>query len=209
MIVKIGGPEARSDMRKVKRMGIEGILAPMVESEYSCETHGEHQGHLRRMDLPSRSEHRDHHRIPQPYLHDGNRRLWPPEPGHRWQDGPFGLHERTGPNEEVLIVTSDIVRRSQAAGKTASVGGAVNPQNAAWVAEMISPDLINTRHMVFALNRTRDIAASVRLGLLFEMELSKKFMEIEPRKEEAYLRRMGTTKEHMGKRVHAAAELMN
>ena len=35
MIVKIGGPEARSDMREVKRMGIEGILAPMVESEYS------------------------------------------------------------------------------------------------------------------------------------------------------------------------------
>ena len=89
------------------------------------------------------------------------------------------------------------------------MGGAVNPQNAAWVAEMISPDLINTRHMVFALNRTRDIAASVRLGLLFEMELYKKFMEIEPRKEEAYLRRMGTTKERMGKRVHAAAELMN
>ena len=33
--VKIGGPEARNDIRICQRIGVSGISAPMVESEYA------------------------------------------------------------------------------------------------------------------------------------------------------------------------------
>ena len=37
VIVKIGGPEARNDIRYCKSIAIDGILAPMIESEYALE----------------------------------------------------------------------------------------------------------------------------------------------------------------------------
>lgn len=32
LFVKIGGPEARNDMRELARAGVDGLIAPMIES---------------------------------------------------------------------------------------------------------------------------------------------------------------------------------
>jgi len=34
VVVKIGGPEARNDIRQLSRIGVGGLIAPMVESPY-------------------------------------------------------------------------------------------------------------------------------------------------------------------------------
>jgi len=195
MIVKIGGPEARNDMREMKQMGAEGILAPMVESEYALKNfieslHDIYSG----SDLPYCAINIE---TITAYKNLGSimgspafAALSQVTVGRTDLSGSMNMRPD---DEEVLMVTGEIVRLAQEAGKTASVGGAIDPSNALKVSEIISPDLINTRHMVFSLKKAKDICEAVHYGLLFEIELYRKFMEIEPSKEAAYRRRMDTT----------------
>ena len=63
------------------------------------------------------------------------------------------------------------------------------------IAERIATRRINTRHLIFDLAATDDIAGSIEAGLEFEIKLYERLIRIEPSKKKAYLSRIETTRE--------------
>ncbi len=207
MIVKIGGPEARNDMRELKRLNIDGILAPMVESEYALRNFMESL-----QDIYSDTV------MPYSAINIETITAWKNLDSittNPWftsldqvtvgRTDLSGSMNRKPDDHDVLQITSDIVRLSREKGKITSVGGAIHAANARMILDIINPDRVNTRHLIFDCRETMSIEESVTLGLEFELELCKNLMKVEPAKEEVYIRRMETTKSRIITMAETAA----
>lgn len=199
LIVKIGGPEARNDIRVLQSLGINGLLAPMVESEYGLrnfvDTIGEMYSERAKPYLAVNIETITAYRNLETLLQS---------PAFQHIDqvtvGRSDLSrsmEKGVDDEEVFSNTADIVDRARARGKVTSVGGTITPRNARMIAERIETNRINTRHLIFDLAAAEDIAASIEAGLEFEMKLYERLIRIEPSKGKAYLSRIDTTRQRL------------
>ncbi len=197
MIVKIGGPEARNDMRHCLNINVDGILAPMIESEYGFinfidslkEIAGKKMDSLYlAINLETITGYCNLNPIIQhPYFSQV----------HQVTVGRTdlaGSMEYPVNHKEVQTVTSDIVKRVREKGKLTSVGGKIDVVSALSVKEHVSPDRINTRHLVIDLNKSKNLTYSVCEALSFEIELYKLFMSINSDKIDSYVKRMDDTK---------------
>lgn len=205
LIVKIGGPEARNDMRACRNIGVYGILAPMIESPYG----------LRNFVEAAMDIYRDE---PLPYLAINVETVTAYENLDTILESPFfrsisqvtvGRSDLSASmngkpdDEHVLVATGTIIRRATELGKHTSVGGTITPANAPLIRDLIKPSRINTRHMVFDLQRCDNIARAISLGLKFEEELYEHFSDVEPSKRSVYRARISATRD----RIHAPAVL--
>lgn len=199
LIVKIGGPEARNDIRVLQALGINGLLAPMVESEYGL------RNFVDTVDEMYREREK-------PYMAVNIETITAYQNLETLLQSPAFQHinqvtvgrsdlsrsmRRDVDDEEVFSKTADIVDRVRARGKITSVGGRITPRNAWMIAERIATSRINTRHLIFDPAAAEDIAASIEAGLEFEIKLYERLTRIEPSKGKAYLSRIDTTRERM------------
>ncbi|HNR88236.1 MAG TPA: aldolase/citrate lyase family protein [Spirochaetota bacterium] len=196
LIVKIGGPEARNDIRACREIGVHGILAPMIESAYGLRNFVEATADI------YRQEHRPYLAINietvTAYAHLDEIM------GSPWFDSidqvTVGRSDLSAsmdgaPDDDAVIAaTRAIVHKASALGKNTSVGGKISPANAALVCERIAPSRINTRHMVYDPVRCGDLADAVARGLQFEEELCERLAEIEPTKRATYRERISATR---------------
>ncbi|MBP7584145.1 MAG: aldolase [Spirochaetes bacterium] len=196
LIVKIGGPDARNDMRALKSMKVEGVLAPMIESEYALKNFVESAREVYRgAALPLLAIN-----IETITAYDNLDGITSCEEFRAISQVTVGRSDlsasmrRTNDDEEVYRVTESIIRWSEDLGKTTSVGGKITGDNAPVIRQRVRPGRINTRHMVFDLARCRDIAESVNLGLEFEIELYGALSGVEPSKRDVYRRLIENTK---------------
>ncbi len=198
LIVKIGGPEARNDMRACKAIGVDCLLAPMVESEYSLVNFVQTVQSIYQNDIPflainietiTAFENLDHITSCEEFNFIDQVTV-----GR--SDLSASMH-KTNDDEDVYLVTESIVRWSEELGKITSVGGKITPRNAPVIQTRIRPQRINTRHMVFEISKCRDIAQAVQLGLEFEIELYGALAEIEPSKRAVYAKLVENTKMRM------------
>jgi hypothetical protein len=207
VIVKIGGPEARNDMRELMRINIDGILAPMVESEYALKNfieslHEIYSGSrlpYSAINIETITSYKNIDSIISSIYFSALDQVTV------GRTDLSGSMNKKPDDNEVIAVTSEIIRLSREKGKVTSVGGAIHTSNAQRILDLICPDRINTRHLIFDCSETIGIDESVKLGLEFELELYKNFMKVEPSKEEAYRRRMETTKNRIIPKVEMAA----
>ncbi|MBN2441452.1 MAG: hypothetical protein JXJ04_08895 [Spirochaetales bacterium] len=174
MTTKIGGPEARNDISMMLSLGIDTILAPMIESDYGLKNFIDtvlemnKNGTSFAINLETITGYNNLSKmmsIPQfQALHQvtvGRSDL-------------SGSINKSVDDDEVYEMTRDIVCRMKAHDKKTSVGGQVTPLNAQRIQAYIKPDCVNTRHMVVSCSSPH-IAKDVIQALHWE----KKFYEYE------------------------------
>ncbi len=201
LIVKIGGPEARNDMRALKALGVHGILAPMIESEYALKNFVEavldtYEGE----DLPALAINIEtitafnnlDSITGSPFF----ARIGQVTVGRSDLAGSMG---RKTDDEEVMGITEIVVRWAENMGRVTSVGGKITGDNAPVIRSRIRPARINTRHMVYDLTRCVDIVTALNLGLEFEVSLYDTLAAIEPSKKNIYRERIEATRERMSR----------
>ncbi len=198
LVVKIGGPEARNDMRACKSIGVDCLLAPMIESEYSLVNFVQTVQSIYQNDMPflainvetiTAFENLDHITSCEEFACIDQVTV-----GR--SDLSASMHKKND-DEDVYLVTESIVRWSEELGKITSVGGKITPYNAPVIHARIRPQRINTRHMVFEILKCRDIAQAVKLGLEFEIELYGALAEIEPSKRAVYAKLVENTRQRL------------
>ena len=177
IVVKIGGPEARNDIRELCKIGVAGLIAPMVESPYGVV---KFVTALRDIVDPERLKHmikginaetvtcykRIDDILKTPEIKELN----------QINVGRSDLSESVGKevdDPEVMAMTKEITQKAQAAGLVVSVGGGITPVNARQIAQEIKSDKVNSRHVVISVRHAPDIGVAFEKGLEFESALMK------------------------------------
>lgn len=173
--LKIGGPEARNDIRIGAKIGCQALIAPMVESPYglknfinaSREVLGRRA--FEAIDLQINIETR---------LGAQNiSEILALEEANHLSQITVGRHDLCRsmdlkPNEEaVLDAVDSIVKSAQNQGIRTSVGGRITPGDAKMISDRIQPDKINTRELGFHVKTLQQARKTVRSILDFERKL--------------------------------------
>ncbi len=187
LFVKIGGPEARNDIRELNHIGVDGLIAPMIESPYALQNF---IGSLR--DCLSAA---DYERIEKGInletitgFQNMNAILELPEAAELDQvtaarsdlSGAMGGLATNDPR--VSESCAAIVARCRKSGLRTSIGGGILPDVAEGLIAAAAPDTINTRHMVLdcaAMRATGSVADCVRAALEFELLLSLRLASLD------------------------------
>ena len=190
MTVKIGGPEARNDIDFMLSIGIERILAPMIESPYSLKNFVEtiekldsNQSTSLAINIETITAYNNLDaiiRCPKFLSIDqitvGRSDL-------------SGSMEKDVDDQEVCVIVKEIVDQSKFYNKLTSIGGKINPNNAINVKNLINPDYINTRHMLIDCH-SLNISEDVRAALLWEKMFYQYLMKNFPSREHFYIERI-------------------
>lgn len=203
LTIKIGGPEARNDMRNLFKIKVEGILAPMIESAYGFKNYIKTA-----LDLLKEYGTR-------PLLclnaetisfYDNMQKIISDPYFERIDAVTVGRGDLSGSMEaksvdepEVTKVAAEIVSTMKQLGKITSVGGSVMPANITNIRDKIKSHRANTRHVVISLEHQGDLKESCAMALGFEMHLYKILMEFKPEKAKAYKNRIDVTKNRIKK----------
>lgn len=182
IVVKIGGCDARNDIKKMAEFGIKGLIAPMLESSYA----------LFNFIRALREEIGNNFLEVFPFLSINIET----KTGYVNLDEIFSS-DYIGYITQITIgrtdlfssyncsidspilegIVKDIRERSKRIGKIVSIGGQITPKRSRRIVEYIKPEKINIRNVVIMTERTKDIERSVKEALLFEGELLRFSLE--------------------------------
>lgn len=202
LIVKVGGPEARNDIRNMLKMEVDMVLAPMVESVYALVNfvttalelmeeertkvqlaiNLETQTALQNLDLMLDSEAIKH--LHQVTIGRG--------------DLSKSMHLSVD-DEEVLQKTALALRKLKKQGLLTSVGGGLSLQNITILSRRIMSHRLNTRHIVLENSHEFRKKAQEHLyeALSFECRLYRFFAQKFPEKQKFYEKREKVLLERM------------
>lgn len=173
--VKIGGPEARNDIRELLKIGVKGIIAPMVESPYGLKNFI-----TALSDLASPEQYKylfkgfnvetitTYHQIDDIFALPEIKQINKISIGRSDLAGSMDMKPD---DEPVMKVVQEVTEKAHRIGLAVSVGGGITPGNARRISEQINPESINTRNLGFALSRVKDPAVSIQKALEFETAL--------------------------------------
>ena len=197
MTVKIGGPEARNDIEYMLSIGIEKILAPMVESPYSLKNFVETM-----LELDKNSVAKLAINIETIFSYKNLDLIF---------QSPFFWHinhvtvgrtdlsgsiNKNPDDPEVLQMTKNIIELSKVFNKTTSVGGKINTHNSQFVKSTIGSDYLNTRHMVISC-KSLNISESISLALNWEKDFYQFLKEKYPLRVDFYNKRIYSLEERI------------
>lgn len=202
LLVKIAGPEARVDIRRLKGMGVESILGPLIESEYALEKFVTtvleiYEGCEKNPSLAINIETISGvNNIDAIY-------------NNKYFDlidlvviGRLDLATSMGfdniDNPAVSEMTQEIVNKTHKKGKDVSVGGFVNPKSAKKIQDTFHINRMNTIHLMFDLDRVSNISESIEQGIRFEIDLYKNLKSINPRRAHFYEERIHISQKKLG-----------
>lgn len=168
LTAKIGGPEARTDIEAMLEIGVDNILAPMIESPYALANFvkaahsliGEKMVKLS-INLETITGFEQLKRIVE---HSAFKEI------HQITVGRSDLAasmEQDVDADRVLEVTAEIVTLARLKGKRSSVGGKISRGNALLLQSRVDSDYINTRHVVLKRG-SREIEQAVEKALIWE-----------------------------------------
>ncbi len=146
---KIGGPEARNDIRELMRIGVDGLIAPMVESAFAVKkfiqaVHDECD-HLPELALNLETKQA---------LSNLEEIITSPDTSwiSRITAARTDLSESFGlspDHPDIIRYCRKIVSRVKAAGKETSVGGSIQENSIPLIQKGVKPDFINTRLLLY------------------------------------------------------------
>lgn len=194
LIVKIGGPEARRDMRECLAIGVDVLLAPMVESVYSLVNFVDTAKSIMRetgkearlainLETALAMQNLDAMIASSAFTHLGQVTI-----------GRGDLSKSMNlavDDEEVLRVTRNALVRLNRQNKITSVGGGLSVHNISSMSELLPAARFNTRHIVFANTEAfgRDAARHLSEGLYFEQAMYDAFALMNPERAAFYAER--------------------
>ncbi|MBX7059671.1 MAG: aldolase [Leptospirales bacterium] len=176
LYVKVGGPEARNDIREMARIGVDAIIAPMIESHYALakfiETLHDVLGAsgYERMQKGVNLETIVGFRNLNEILKSAEARELDQLTAARSDlSGSMGL---SADDDRVLELCSIIVAHARENDLRTSVGGGIHTPAVERIIERVRPETVNTRHMVMPcralLGRVNE---GVERNLEFEVKL--------------------------------------
>lgn len=202
--VKIGGPEARTDIRACLEVGVDGISAPMIESEYALRNFintlksllsPSQYGKLRKsINLETITGYRNLLEITDSPSFNEIQSVTAAR-------SDLSASMNLKPDDvEVMRITKQIVKTSKERGKRTSVGGTITNKNFYTILEEIQPDQINSRHVAVDLKtiKEKNLEDVPNAMLNFEIELYELFSVIKPEKSLHYKNRIEINKERTG-----------
>ncbi len=174
VIVKIGGSDARNDIKKLMEIGVAGTIAPMVESSYGLKNYISAMKAIlkEKFDTWFKSI-----LIETPQAIDNiSNILSVPESKflNEIMVGRRDLSTATKKDPDDLSVTKlckKVNEKTHMAGITTAVGGGITQSNARHIAREIKPDKVFTRYVVFDVKKSPEIGEAVKKGLEFEVAL--------------------------------------
>lgn len=174
LFIKIGGPEARNDIRNLTRIGVDGLIAPMIESAYALRNFistlkeildGKTYQKLEKgINIETITAYRDIDLI---LSEPAAKELHQITAARTDLSGSMNMHPD---HNRVLEACAIIVARSKEFELRTSIGGAIHSGIIHNLIEKCSPDTINTRHMVMHSN-VQDPGLFLEDLLMFEYEL--------------------------------------
>ena len=197
LYVKIGGPEARNDIREMYSIDVDGIIAPMIESPYALKKFIETL-----------------HDILSPVSFDKTQKvinietklavsnldeiLSIPEAASLNQitaarSDLSSSMDTSADDDDVHDACLRIVERARNSGFRTSVGGAIHPGNVKKIVQSIMPDLLNTRNMVMDTAYLMDTPTdTVSRCLTFEADLYSYLSDMPGERQKSYEKRVQT-----------------
>ncbi|MBI3395554.1 MAG: aldolase, partial [Spirochaetia bacterium] len=210
--VKIGGPEARNDIRELGAIQVDGIIAPMIESAYALRNF---ISTLRDLLGPTTYE-----RVEKGInletitaFQNMNSILGAPEAKELVQvtaarSDLSGSMDLSPDDERVLEICSVIIARCREYDLRTSVGGGIHPGITMRIIDEISPDTINTRHMVMRSSVLRkDPEAIAAKHLYFEVDLYRYLSTMPSVRQRAYAERARIIEMRLQKAAHTPVPL--
>ncbi|HNZ27889.1 MAG TPA: aldolase/citrate lyase family protein [Spirochaetota bacterium] len=197
MTVKVGGPEARNDIEYMLSIGVDKILAPMVESPYSLRNFVETMEEIDKnhtvklaINIETIFSYQNLKNIFQsPFF-------WHIDHVTVGRTDLAGSMNRAPDDPEVIKITQDIVNLAHFYGKTTSVGGKINTNNSQKIQSEVYSNSLNTRHMVVSC-ASRNIARDVNKALKWESDFYLMLREKFPLRVEFYNKRIADLSERM------------
>lgn len=204
--VKIGGPEARNDIRNLLQLQVDGIIAPMIESSYALKNFIET---LRELCSPEKYACLEKginletitavQNLDSILTSNARRELKQITAARTDLSGSMN---RLPDDNEVMEACGLIVARCQEYELRTSVGGAIHPGIIESLVGRIEPDTINTRHMVISRQALRkDATGHLTACLEFELQLYRHLSTIPGIRQEAYSRRVELLSARMRKKI--------
>ncbi len=196
IVVKIGGPCARADMRLARQIGARGMVAPMVESVYALERfmqataslYGDAVGLVERginVETITAVE-----RLDDMLACDAGRQLDFFNIGRSDLAGSLG--DAVGSPRMNDIVCS-VIEKGQAAGLRVHVGGQVTVSTLVPLISRVRLEGFHTRWLIFAMPLPAEVGAIVGRGLRVEIALLEMLAARFPVRAEAHLERARVT----------------
>ncbi|MDF3820588.1 aldolase [Leptospira sp. 96542] len=204
--VKIGGPEARNDIRICQRLGVDGISAPMVESEYALKNF---IATLKNLVQPHEFSHLN--KAINLETITGYRNLLDIFDSPSFSDlqqvtaarsDLSASMDKKPDDKEVTRVSKKIISEAKSRGKKTSVGGTITKSNFGLIANEIQPEFINSRHVMVDTEKAMSVGDSdvAECMLHFEMDLYEFFSKTFTEKSFYYRNRVEINRERIGER---------
>jgi len=199
MTVKIGGPEARNDIEYMLAIGIDKILAPMIESAYALknfvttikELDAENKAKLA-INLETITGYNNINDIVRsPYFINISQITV----GRSDLSGSMDLDVD---DKKVNNITQEIINLARYYKKETSTGGKINPLNAKYIQDNIDSDYINTRNMVVS-NKSVNIAKDIEAAMLWERKFYLRLLNMYPERIKFYKERINAVESRLGK----------
>jgi hypothetical protein len=210
LYVKIGGPEARNDIRELADIGVDGMIAPMIESPYALKkfimTLHDILGpiHFERLCKTVNIETETAVGCLEAILSVPEARELNQVTAAR--SDLSGSMEMSADDPRVTEACRLIVERSHGYGLSTSVGGSINTENIRVILERIAPDRVNSRNMVLDSSRLGKRATdTVNRCLRFETELYAYLSSMPGNRQQTYENRMIVLRNRMKKSVAISA----
>ncbi len=205
--VKIGGPEARNDMRICQKLAADGISAPMIESEYALRNFVQSlknvlspiyfSGIRKSINLETIQGYRNIMEIlDSPYSEELDSIT------AARSDLSASMNAKPD-DKEITRITKNIVMLARQKGFETSVGGTITKKNFDLIRFQISPDFINSRHIMVDLRQLpRNISGEevAEAMLSLEIEIYELFAQRFSEKSYLYKNRIETNRERIGER---------
>ncbi len=204
LYVKIGGPEARNDIRNLIKLEVDGLIAPMIESPYALVKFIESLTSLLEPDAYKKLKKGINiETITGLYQLDAILALPEADQLDQITAARTDLCASMAlPADHFQVLDSCAYIKSQAQqhGLVVSLGGQIEPSISPILIEKVKPNFINSRHMVLAVPRL-DIkpATAVIENLRFECELYLHLSEVFFEYKTRYTERIETINQRLSK----------
>jgi hypothetical protein len=198
--VKIGGCEAKSDLYNCIRMGINGIIAPMVETPFALSKFTDMiEPYSNRADAYVVIESKTAYENIDAILKDGEGKLKGIIVGRSDFSKSYNLNKSEVDSNFIYDKVEDILTKAKKHNYLTTLGGSVSTRSTNFIKDMYSKNLLNkieTRNVVIELskNNITNIDSVIQKALDFEIEWLHYKLSISSKLSAEYSERIGLLK---------------
>jgi hypothetical protein len=170
--VKIGGCEAITDIHNCKSIGVDGIVAPMIETEFALQKFIESVIGIENIDfyinIESKSGYENLDKI---LKSPASKLLKGIVVGRSDLTKSYGYDKNLVDSDFVFSMVKDIMKKSKKYNLTTLMGGNLSPKSLKFISKLNDDNLIDyieTRNVIIKINKSETIETDIKNAIEFE-----------------------------------------